>query len=1579
MKQSILGIMTFLLLLAALAIPEARSDSGFGYRMKITVNSSQVSNGPQTSFPFLFSTTNADTTTVKNKLRTTGNGGHVTNANGFDIIFRALDDTTCGGAGTAPCTLNHEIEKYDATTGEFVAWVKVPSINTGTVLYVYYGNASVTTSQEHKTAVWDTNYKGVWHLPVGRQTFGTAGSSSFTVPAGVTSVTVKAWGGGGGGADSGAYGGGGGFAQGTITVTPGTTLTVYVGGGGTVGTYTVGGAGGGGYSAVTNGSTYLVQAGGGGGAAPDLSGPVGGAGGGSSGAAGTTGYYGGTGGGGGTTIGGGAKGTGGGNGTDGSANQGGLGGYYNVNGDPPSAGSPGGGPAGGANGGGAGGQGANSGGGGGGGRFGGGGGGASNSTGGGGGGGGGSSLVTASATGVVQTAGSGTTPGNNTDSDYTGTVGVGGATTANGHAGYVVISWGANDSTNASTATNHAATATTGAANLDGAANFVSASSQYIDSGLRWSSSDTTQTVSFWLKTSSASTNVIGNYDGAAYGPYIYVSSHQLYASVRDNGLHTIGANSSATVDDNAWHYGVVVISGTTLKVYVDGGSLGSGTNASFNGNMDSGTNIGFGTITLDSYYFPAFLNGSLDEIRISKIDRSATAGWIATEFNNQSAPGSFYALAAEESNPPTIITLSSFSVSPAADGVHIDWQTKSEVDNLGFNLYRTAPDGTGAVKLNGSLIPGLVSAASGKDYTYTDTAIRGGTTICYMLEDIDLHQQSTYHGPACAYWPAEGSSASSQGTTSYLPGAGSASLAAGGGSSSTSSGSSQQALPGILPVSTGPVTQVTMRSLSAVIGPQGVLIQWQTGLEVRNLGFHVYREDGGRRIRINHELLLGSALIAGTHTILRSGHAYSYFDPGASGGTYWIEDVDLSGQRMLHGPVVAAPGVLPEKKATVRPRIPPRMRRLLANADFPGGNTPLATQWALAGIPSLKLLIKTEGIYRVSFRELADAGFDVRRPAALQLYVDGKEEPLAVTPTGIIFYATGVDTPFTDTRIYWLVNGLTPGKRIQQTGGIGTQGPVSFPATVTLKPRSFYFPALLNGDASNFFGNLIYQSGTTLTFSASHSTQGDAALDVRLQGVTTGHHTIQVTLNGSVVGNVVFDGQTATDARFPLAHSQLREGANELGLSASGEEDIAAVDTIHLTYSRTYAAEGASLRFSAPGGSSIILTGVTAPVAIFDVTDTVTQLITQPQREGLRIRVPGKGTRTLYAVTDQGFLTPELSANIPTRWHNQRADLVIITHEDFKDSLAPLVHQRQRQGLSVAVVDIEDLYDEFSYGQKSPLAIKAFLARTRPHYVLLVGGATYDPRNYLGRGGLDFVPTKLIDTALLETASDDWFVDLDGNGVPDIPIGRLPVTTLQEATNALSKILAYEQAPPSPKALYVSDIDDTDDTFEETLRPMEFLTSFVPEELFRAHLGATTGDVLRTRITEGTGLVTYLGHGSLQLWNGDIIDTDTTLTNTAYPFVLAMTCLNGYFISPGIDSLASALVTDTAGAVGMIASSSLTQFAPQAVLGSTILTNLAAGVPVGEALIRAKHAVADPDVQRSYILFGDPSMKVRR
>jgi hypothetical protein len=114
----------------------------------------------------LVSVTNANLATV-------ANGGHIASYNTVtgdpqDLVFEGLDDTTCGGgAGSSPCKLSHEIELYNPATGQLIAWVKVPSINSTvnsqTVIYMYYGNGC-SVSTQNPSGVWDANYKGVWHL-----------------------------------------------------------------------------------------------------------------------------------------------------------------------------------------------------------------------------------------------------------------------------------------------------------------------------------------------------------------------------------------------------------------------------------------------------------------------------------------------------------------------------------------------------------------------------------------------------------------------------------------------------------------------------------------------------------------------------------------------------------------------------------------------------------------------------------------------------------------------------------------------------------------------------------------------------------------------------------------------------------------------------------------------------------------------------------------------------------------------------------------------------------------------------------------------------------------------------------------------------------------------------------------------------------------------------------------------------------------------------------------------------------------------------------------------------------------------
>ena len=86
-----------------------------------------------------------------------------------------------------------------------------------------------------------------------------------------------------------------------------------------------------------------------------------------------------------------------------------------------------------------------------------------------------------------------------------------------------------------------------------------------------------------------------------------------------------------------------------------------------------------------------------------------------------------------------------------------MDWETASEIDNLGFNLYRSTKKDGRYTKLNKSLIPGLISSPTGQSYTYADKNVIKGKLYYYKLEDIDLSGKKTMHGPVCVDWNGDG------------------------------------------------------------------------------------------------------------------------------------------------------------------------------------------------------------------------------------------------------------------------------------------------------------------------------------------------------------------------------------------------------------------------------------------------------------------------------------------------------------------------------------------------------------------------------------------------------------------------------------------------------------------------------------------------------------------------------------------------------------------------------------------------------------------------------------------------------
>ncbi|MCD6202192.1 MAG: DUF2341 domain-containing protein, partial [Bacteroidales bacterium] len=122
---------------------------GYGYQKTITMDADEVEgNQDLLNFPVLISFTDPD-------LRSTSNGGHVRNNNGYDIAF------TDANYNPIP----FQLETYDPATGKYMAWVNVPIVshNTDTPIHMLYGKAGITTDPSSKDT-WSSDYVEVMHL-----------------------------------------------------------------------------------------------------------------------------------------------------------------------------------------------------------------------------------------------------------------------------------------------------------------------------------------------------------------------------------------------------------------------------------------------------------------------------------------------------------------------------------------------------------------------------------------------------------------------------------------------------------------------------------------------------------------------------------------------------------------------------------------------------------------------------------------------------------------------------------------------------------------------------------------------------------------------------------------------------------------------------------------------------------------------------------------------------------------------------------------------------------------------------------------------------------------------------------------------------------------------------------------------------------------------------------------------------------------------------------------------------------------------------------------------------------------------
>ncbi len=551
--------------------------------------------------------------------------------------------------------------------------------------------------------------------------------------------------------------------------------------------------------------------------------------------------------------------------------------------------------------------------------------------------------------------------------------------------------------------------------------------------------------------------------------------------------------------------------------------------------------------------------------------------------------------------------------------------------------------------------------------------------------------------------------------------------------------------------------------------------------------------------------------------------------------------------------------------------------------------------------------------------------------------------------------------------------------------------------------------------------------------------------------------HRVEVALDGVALGSGEWDGQDELVLDLPAVPAAALAsisggGAHKLTLgvpprTAEGAKDpivdVVVLNWVEVSYPSARAAEGEDERLylAAPGAAQGVLETM-APLVIYG--EKGSRVEAQPagaaRPDGSRpYAFPlAAGESWVYAVGAAGLLSPaKLAADRPSDLAStsRQADYIMIAHPSLKDAIEPLAALHRRRGLTVEVVDVDDVYDEFSDGVVSPRALRDFLshayhhwARPAPRFVLLVGDASWDPRAaeagedrayvdwaFAPRDGARFrrnrstsysdealrrnrnlIPTGTYLTPQGHAASDNELVAVDGNDrYPDLAIGRLPVVTPEEVAAIVSKTIRYLTEPEAgawrQRILWITNEDPALQRHSDRLAATLAGQGYESRKVYPGATGASNAmlqQTLRQSFDEGFAVVHFHGHGGRYIWrtgvsdlekNSDLFtleDLDRLAPSHRLSVVLSMTCYSAPFDHPTADSIGEKLLRlPDKGAVAVFAAS--WRNAPLTGYSQAVVEELLREKTVGEALVKAKRRAVTLSLVELYNLLGDPALEM--
>ncbi|MBI3789110.1 MAG: type IX secretion system sortase PorU, partial [Ignavibacteriales bacterium] len=478
-------------------------------------------------------------------------------------------------------------------------------------------------------------------------------------------------------------------------------------------------------------------------------------------------------------------------------------------------------------------------------------------------------------------------------------------------------------------------------------------------------------------------------------------------------------------------------------------------------------------------------------------------------------------------------------------------------------------------------------------------------------------------------------------------------------------------------------------------------------------------------------------------------------------------------------------------------------------------------------------------------------------------------------------------------------------------------------------------------------------------------------------------------------------------------------------------------VDWFEILYRQRFEAVNDLLLFSSPDTSATIEYNLknfsSRDVYAFDVTQhnsvkRITDLTFDPANTSMfKFQVPqvADSVREFAAVGPNGYKSPANVKRITnSNLHGiaDGADFIIIAPTEFIPEAERLkAHREKNDQLKTVVVNIDQIFNEFSCGMLDPMAIRDFLkyARTtwtrKPNYVLLFGAGNFDYKNikYDKRNWVPPYESLNSIHQILTLASDDFFVFLTPNvDRISLPIGRLPIHSTAEAKDVVDKIIAYDTAMPfDPWRNRITFVGDdgltsvSDDGSDHTTQAESLARDYTPASFERDKIyiveyptiitstgrrKPTANQAIINAINRGTLILNYTGHGNPDQWAHEKIfskdESFPQIKNTDRPFfVVAATCDYARYDDPRDVSSGEELITmPRIGAIGVVTAARVVYSGENYELNAALYSylfpvnaqNQGKGVRLGDAMWATKQAYNRLNDQKHHLL-ADPTMRL--